>query len=122
MAFLQPVRRRAAGLPMPIDTSGCLWHPFRLPRKRLMEERMADLLRHETTPGRLSAGPGFTPFPARLLDWAPFLWARVIFPGRAESAGPWQVAHGVLKLLVPGAVFVPCLSFSLFEPDEGRYA
>ncbi len=57
-----------------------------------------------------------------VLAWLPFLWTRVLFPGRALQAGPlsWRPLVGLAVL--SGVLLYPCLSFYLFEPDEGRYA
>lgn len=60
--------------------------------------------------------------PRRALHWLPFFWSRVLFPGSADQAGPWRWRPFVLVLLLSGALLYPCLSFELFEPDEGRYA
>lgn len=61
--------------------------------------------------------------PRSLLACLPLLWQRVLFPGRTpvEPAGRRSL-YLLLLLLVPGALLYPCLSFHLFEPDEGRYA
>jgi 4-amino-4-deoxy-L-arabinose transferase-like glycosyltransferase len=60
--------------------------------------------------------------PPALLSWIPYLWSRVLFPGKATaSSGSPRLALLVL-LAVPGILLYPCLSFHLFEPDEGRYA
>jgi 4-amino-4-deoxy-L-arabinose transferase-like glycosyltransferase len=77
--------------------------------------------------------------PRSFLAWVPFLWSRVLFPGppvlsyattgrtpipsllqapaRVRRGGSW-----LLLVVVPGLLLYPCLSFLLFEPDEGRYA
>jgi 4-amino-4-deoxy-L-arabinose transferase-like glycosyltransferase len=56
-----------------------------------------------------------------LLDYLPYLWTRVLFPGKSEEST--SVANAWLWLLIlPGVLLYPCLSFHLFEPDEGRYA
>jgi 4-amino-4-deoxy-L-arabinose transferase-like glycosyltransferase len=65
---------------------------------------------------------GFTPLPVRVLDWLPFLWTRVVFAGRADPPEAWRWPAFLLVLLIPAALLYPCLSFALFEPDEGRYA
>src|SRR5712691_10250049 len=51
-----------------------------------------------------------------------WLWSRVLFPGKPEASGPLRLGPLLFFLLVPAAVLYPCLSFYLFEPDEGRYA
>ena len=57
-----------------------------------------------------------------LLAYPSFLWSQVLFPGRtrAPSQLPWRSL--LLLVVVSGALLYPCLSFYLFEPDEGRYA
>lgn len=69
-----------------------------------------------------TSSPAPTPRAPALLTWLPYVWSRVLFPGSAEPAGSvrWRVL--LLLLLLPGALLYPCLSFYLFEPDEGRYA
>jgi 4-amino-4-deoxy-L-arabinose transferase-like glycosyltransferase len=68
------------------------------------------------------ASAGLTPLPTRVVDWLPFLWTRVLFPGVADQVGAWRWRPFLLLLFVPAALLYPCLSFALFEPDEGRYA
>jgi hypothetical protein len=61
--------------------------------------------------------------PRRLADWPPFLWSRVLFPGRgAPDAGPWRWGPLLALLVLPAALLYPSLGFHLFEPDESRYA
>jgi 4-amino-4-deoxy-L-arabinose transferase-like glycosyltransferase len=89
---------------------------------------MHGLLRRETT-GRPRAewtrtapaarGPAL---PTRVVDWLPFLWAHVLFPGTPRRPGAWRWRPFALVLVASGALLYPCLSFPLFEPDEGRYA
>jgi hypothetical protein len=86
------------------------------------ENRMRGLLRRATSEPRLPLPAGLTPLPARVVDWLPFLWTRVLFAGTAERTGPWRWQPFVILLCVPAALLYPCLSFALFEPDEGRYA
>src|SRR5204863_8816980 len=45
-----------------------------------------------------------------------------LFPGTPEPAGPWRWWAVPVLVLLPAALLYPCLSFYLFEPDEGRYA
>jgi hypothetical protein len=66
--------------------------------------------------------PGFTPLPVRMVDWLPFLWARVLFAGTADTARACRWRSLLLVLFVPAVLLYACLSFALFEPDEGRYA
>lgn len=61
--------------------------------------------------------------PRSLLACLPLLWQQVLFPGRT----PLQPVHRrwpvpLIVLVLPGVLLYPCLSFHLFEPDEGRYA
>ena len=60
--------------------------------------------------------------PPALIAWLPHLWTRVLFPGHtpADAALRWPAL--ILLLVLPGVLLYPCLSFHLFEPDEGRYA
>lgn len=57
-----------------------------------------------------------------VVAWAPFLWRRVLFPGKTESAGTLSRGAVGLVLATVLCVVVPRLDFHLFEPDEGRYA
>ena len=69
------------------------------------------------------ATPSLVPgLPRSFLACLPVLWTHVLFPGRldAKTTVRWP-ALGLL-LFVPGLLLYPCLSFLLFEPDEGRYA
>ena len=63
------------------------------------------------------------PLPRSVLACLPLLWRQTLFPGHAP---PQPVRRRWLVLLVilviPGVLLYPCLSFHLFEPDEGRYA
>jgi 4-amino-4-deoxy-L-arabinose transferase-like glycosyltransferase len=63
--------------------------------------------------------------PRSLPAWLPFLWSRVLFPGTSSAAEEprtgQRLALAVL-LVLPALLLYPCLSFALFEPDEGRYA
>ena len=60
--------------------------------------------------------------PRSLPACLPLLWRRTLFPGPSPAAAPpsWR-ALGLL-LVLPALVLYPCLSFPLFDPDEGRYA
>lgn len=60
--------------------------------------------------------------PTTLFGWLPIVWSRVLFGGRhAESC---VVSWPAFALLfgISGILLYPCVSFPLFEPDEGRYA
>jgi 4-amino-4-deoxy-L-arabinose transferase-like glycosyltransferase len=63
-----------------------------------------------------------TATPTHLLGWLPLLWTRVLFPGAAAAPGPWNWPPFVVLFLLSGLLLYPCVSFPLFEPDEGRYA
>src|ERR1051325_196834 len=60
--------------------------------------------------------------PSNVLGWIPVFWSSVLFPGQF----PHTAVHGLWPLiqifLLSGMLLYPCLSFPLFEPDEGRYA
>lgn len=60
--------------------------------------------------------------PRSILSWVPYLWSSVLFPGSSPAADPVRWSAVLLLLLLPAALLYPCLSFHLFEPDEGRYA
>jgi 4-amino-4-deoxy-L-arabinose transferase-like glycosyltransferase len=60
--------------------------------------------------------------PHSFLAALPWLWRRILFPAATASGGPWCGRALLLLLLLPGVLLYPCLSFYLFEPDEGRYA
>jgi hypothetical protein len=60
--------------------------------------------------------------PRSLLTWFPFLWAKVLFPGQTQEPAVWRWSSVLILLVLPGLLLYPCLSFYLFEPDEGRYA
>lgn len=63
------------------------------------------------------------PFPSTLTGWFSALWTRVLFPGEASaSAVPIPLWHVLVLVVLPAVLLYPCLSFPLFEPDEGRYA
>jgi 4-amino-4-deoxy-L-arabinose transferase-like glycosyltransferase len=62
------------------------------------------------------------PWPRALPACLVFLWSRIVFPGRPASPEPPPRAALLVLLVLPGLLLYPCLSFYLFEPDEGRYA
>lgn len=57
-----------------------------------------------------------------LLDWLRYLWAHVLFAGTNRSPEPVRLVSLLILLTLPALLLYPCLSFLLFEPDEGRYA
>jgi hypothetical protein len=60
--------------------------------------------------------------PWAILSYLPFLWSRVLFPGEPPKADRLRWGAVLLLLFLPGVILYPCLSFYLFEHDEGRYA
>jgi 4-amino-4-deoxy-L-arabinose transferase-like glycosyltransferase len=66
--------------------------------------------------------PALTSVSPSLTEWLKVLWARLLFPGRPETAGRVRLAGLLVLLVVPGLLLYPSLDFHLFEPDEGRYA
>src|SRR5262245_50217536 len=50
------------------------------------------------------------------------LWSGTLFPGKADASASVRPAALLALLLLPAVLLYPCLSFYLFEPDEGRYA
>ncbi len=62
-----------------------------------------------------------SPLPRSIVACIPLLWRRVLFPGSSQMA-PARMGAVLLLVIVPGLLLYPCLSFLLFEPDEGRYA
>src|SRR6187401_1302215 len=64
------------------------------------------------------------PLPASLLACLPVLWMRVLFSGQTTHSAPEssRLRSLLILLFLPGLLLYPCLSFRLFEPDEGRYA
>ncbi len=63
-----------------------------------------------------------SPVPRSLLNCLPWLWSRVLFPGHTTDTTAVRWPALLLLLVLPGLLLYPCLSFYLFEPDEGRYA
>jgi len=60
--------------------------------------------------------------PRSLISYPSFLWSQVLFPGNVEPQAALRWRSLLILMLVSGALLYPCLSFYLFEPDEGRYA
>src|SRR4051812_44018701 len=73
-------------------------------------------------PLEISPRPTDSTPPAYLFGWLPHLWTHVLFPGSPASASPWHWPPFVLLFVLAGLLLYPCMSFHLFEPDEGRYA
>src|SRR5438128_2659665 len=65
--------------------------------------------------------PPDTP-PRSFLACLPWLWSHVLFPGQSLPPGKMGLVALLWLVVLPAAVLYPCLSFHLFEPDEGRYA
>jgi 4-amino-4-deoxy-L-arabinose transferase-like glycosyltransferase len=57
-----------------------------------------------------------------LLSYPTFLWSQVLFPGQTKEPSTFQWKSLLILVFVSAALLYPCLSFYLFEPDEGRYA
>src|SRR5260370_39579127 len=57
-----------------------------------------------------------------LFSYPSFLWSQVLFPGESKPLSGFRWQSFLILLLASGALLYPCLSFYLFEPDEGRYA
>jgi 4-amino-4-deoxy-L-arabinose transferase-like glycosyltransferase len=60
--------------------------------------------------------------PRSLSACLPMLWRRVLFPGQTAEPTRCRLRSLLLLLVLPGLLLYPCLSFRLFDPDEGRYA
>jgi 4-amino-4-deoxy-L-arabinose transferase-like glycosyltransferase len=69
-----------------------------------------------------SDGTVVSSFPRSVLSWLPFIWSAVLFPGKAPERDSGRASALLLLMVLPGVLLYPCLSFHLFEPDEGRYA
>jgi hypothetical protein len=63
-----------------------------------------------------------SPLPRSFLACLPWLWSHVLFPGTIADSTAWRRFSLLVLLVLPGLLLYPCLSFYLFEPDEGRYA
>jgi hypothetical protein len=50
------------------------------------------------------------------------VWSQMLFPGPPPCTRSWRWSALLFFLLLPACLLYPCLSFYLFEPDEGRYA
>ncbi len=75
------------------------------------------------SPPRSDDQPNPAPaLPRSLLACLPVLWTRVLFPARVDTATRVRGPALALLVFLPGLLLYPCLSFLLFEPDEGRYA
>ena len=60
--------------------------------------------------------------PTHLLGWLPIVWSRILFGGEPTPCTPWRWRSALAILFLSGLLLYPCMSFALFEPDEGRYA
>ncbi len=60
--------------------------------------------------------------PTHLLGWLPVVWTHVLFPGASPPSEPWRWRSFAVLFFLSGVLLYPCVSFHLFEPDEGRYA
>jgi 4-amino-4-deoxy-L-arabinose transferase-like glycosyltransferase len=86
------------------------------------EHAMQGLLERANRESRPPLPSGLKPLPTRVIDWLPFLWTHVLFPGSADRPAALWWRPLLILIVVPAALLYPCLSFALFEPDEGRYA
>src|SRR5262249_32738243 len=93
-----------------VDLVGWSWHDFASPF----------LPRHGGPP--MSSGSLTQHLPPSLIAWIPQLWSQVLFPGKTAVDASVRWLSVLVLLVVPGVLLYPCLSFHLFEPDEGRYA
>ncbi len=66
--------------------------------------------------------PAQVHLPRTLLEWVPFLWNRVLFPGTPDSQTRVRPIAMLLVVLLPAMLLYSSMSFHLLEPDEGRYA
>jgi len=57
-----------------------------------------------------------------MLSYLPVVWSEFLFPGKPAEAGSCRWKNLLLIVFLPAALLYPCMSFLLFEPDEGRYA
>ena len=55
-------------------------------------------------------------------NWLPYLWSRVLFPGRADPNAAVRPVPLALLVVLPALLLYPTVGFRLLEPDEGRYA
>jgi hypothetical protein len=62
------------------------------------------------------------PLPPSLTAWLRPLWSHVLFPGQAPIEAGIRLRSLLVLLVLPGVLLYACMSFRLFEPDEGRYA
>lgn len=60
--------------------------------------------------------------PRGFVQWIPFLWSRVLFPGRSDAPSGIRTVAVLTLLILPAILLYPTRSFRLLEPDEGRYA
>ena len=68
------------------------------------------------------AGGAALAVPRSVAGLLPYAWSQLLFPGTATAARPWRWDALLVLLVLPAVLLYPCLSFHLFEPDEGRYA
>jgi len=74
-------------------------------------------------PAALDPSPGDAALlPRSLSNLVPLVWRYILFPGESPGSGRPRWAALVLLVVLPGLLLYPCMSFHLFEPDEGRYA
>src|SRR5262245_23316737 len=61
------------------------------------------------------------PFPS-VTAWLRVFWMGILFPGVPAKSERWRWTSLLMLLAITSTLLFPCLSFYLFEPDEGRYA
>lgn len=90
--------------------------PEAKPATRVPEPRRHNILRAPADPRDECL------LPRTMAGWLHFFWTKVLFPGSAPGATAWRWRSILALNLVTASLLFPCLSFHLFEPDEGRYA
>jgi 4-amino-4-deoxy-L-arabinose transferase-like glycosyltransferase len=103
------------GFGLAIDLPKQVWHDFAT-FSRAWRPIMSSIAAETFSPTRAENPPPSLP------RWLPYLWSRVLFPGRASPDTAIRATALLLLLILPSVLLYPCMSFRLFEPDEGRYA
>ncbi|MGF1581971.1 MAG: ArnT family glycosyltransferase [Gemmataceae bacterium] len=60
--------------------------------------------------------------PRTLWDAIPWVYSSVLFPAKAAGNESSRWLSWLILIVLPSAILYPCMSYHLFEPDEGRYA
>ncbi len=63
-----------------------------------------------------------TTTPATVGEWLRQFWCQGLFRSAADTMTRPRLLSLLVVLILPAMLLYPCLSFHLFEPDEGRYA